>query len=133
MGIFLIVLILIFALAPLLMPLIRRWLMRRAENYLRAQMGMPPRNSQGRKRQQSGPRGTRFRESHHSPRRGPSYPGPVIPHEYAEDVEYTEIRTFSQTDIAGSESKAGSPFAGFHEEQVEDVEFEEISFKKRRS
>ncbi|MDE7081772.1 MAG: hypothetical protein K2O78_08995 [Muribaculaceae bacterium] len=117
-------------------PYIRPWLQRRAEqklaDYLRRQMGMPTEKEQRKaekeaRRQQNARYGTwsapdpRRRAD---ARRRPNEP--IIPREYAVDVEYTEIREFSQTIIRTQDSKSGSRVDFKVENQVSDVEYTEI-------
>lgn len=49
--------------------------------------------------------------------------GPIIPKEYAEDVEFTEIMEFQDTTIV---DESGSGTRVYRESQVSDVEFVEI-------
>lgn len=66
------------------------------------------------------------RQREHSRRRNQ---GPIIPKEYAEDVEFTEIREFQDTTII-EESAAGTRV--YHESQVSDVEFVEIKTSPKK-
>ena len=117
-------------------PYIRPWLQRRAEqklaDYLRRQMGMPTEKEQRKaekeaRRQQNARYGTWSAPDPHrraDARRRPNEP--IIPREYAVDVEYTEIREFSQTIIHTQDSKSGSRVDFKVENQVSDVEYTEI-------
>ena len=62
-------------------------------------------------------------------RRGTRHDGPIIPKEYAEDVEFVETIDYSETVIAASDRKGNTTV--YHESQVTDVEWEEIKVKKR--
>lgn len=122
----LIVIILIFVVAPYiwrwLQPYFYRWAQRRAENYMRQAMGMPPRDRKGSSRSKSRqtppppPRG----------RRGSSTDG-IIPKEYAEDVEYTEFHSYSEETVIADERGKTSYRS---ESQVTDAEIIEIHEKK---
>ena len=115
---------------------------RRAEDYLRKATGMPPRSgSREEKRQQRASRqayssagssssasssssySRRARRQRNSQR---GYNEPIIPPEYAEDVEFVETKTFSETIIGGSDGKQRQ----YHESQVSDAEWVEIKEKK---
>lgn len=134
---FITVLLIIIALWLIFAPYIKPWLRRRAESklhdYLRAQMGIPTEKEQRRARREAqkkqkhsyGKRGFWSRPEH---REDPTLhaPAEIIPREYAVDVEFTEIRQFSQTTIA-TDSSSGSSFVA--ESQVSDVEYTEIKFK----
>lgn len=108
----LLILILIFIGVPLLWrwlkPYIFRWAQHRTEDYVRSRMGMPPRDRGGSRSQQwqsysssgeySGEGYSSYSNGNRSRRRGSYSSGPLIPKEYAVDVEYTEIRSYSSED-----------------------------------
>ena len=104
----LLILILIFIGVPMLWrwlkPYFFRWMQRRTEDYVRNAMGMPPRDkskkhSSGRQSySSSGAYGSRSRSRRYSS-------GPLIPKEYAVDVEYTEIRSYSSEETIASDGK----------------------------
>ena len=105
----LLILILIFIGVPLLWrwlkPYIFRWAQHRTEDYVRSRMGMPPRDrsdSRSRQRQSysssgeySGEGYSSYSNGNRSRRQRYYSSGPLIPKEYAVDVEYTEIRSYS--------------------------------------
>ena len=134
---FLTIILVTIALWLIFSPYIKPWLRRRAErklqDYLRAQMGMPTEKEQRRARREaekqekrtSGKRGFWSRPPHREDH-SLHAPAEIIPREYAVDVEYTEIRQFSQTTIA-SDSDSGRSFVT--ECQVSDVEYTEIKSK----
>ena len=102
----------------LLRPLLLRWLQRRAERYMRQAMGMPPGGDDRRQRSsRQSDAGSYTRRRRHSSRRGP-----VIPKEYAEDVEFTEIRSYSEEREIGGSGKVSF----VTESQVSDAEIIEI-------
>ncbi|MDE6552575.1 MAG: hypothetical protein K2K98_06415 [Muribaculaceae bacterium] len=131
----LLILILIFIGVPLLWrwlkPYFFRWAQHRTEDYLRRQMGMPPRD---RKKERESRRESYASSGGYSSdsyggrrsRRGYSS-GPLIPKEYAVDVEYTEIRSYSSEETIASD---GSTVRFTVESQVSDAEIIEI--KKER-
>ncbi len=132
------ILIAIFYLVWLLLPrisvLIRRYMMHKAEDYMRRSMGLPPREKRswwsrfrpaaGKKRETSDPQ-QNTRRSKGSKRYHPrnSNPGPVIPRDYAEDVEYVEIKEFSSKESVTAD---GEGIKYKLQEQVSDVEWVEI-------
>ena len=120
---FLTIILVTIALWLIFSPYIKPWLRRRAErklqDYLRAQMGMPTEKEQRRARREAEKQEKRTSGKLHAP-------AEIIPREYAVDVEYTEIRQFSQTTIA-SDSDSGRSFVT--ECQVSDVEYTEIKSK----
>ena len=137
--IFLFILILVLA-----WPLWRRWfysfIQRRAEDTLRKMMGMPSRKEEARRKKAEESRQKRQRASSsasYGRRSSASYYGNsdsshIIPPEYAEDVEFSEVREFRQTEINGTESgrrHKSDRNSTVVESQVEDVEFIEIKRK----
>lgn len=124
---------------------IRAWIQRRAEeklaDFLRAQMGMPSAKEQ-RKAQKAAEKAARRNGASSgsywtrpAQPRQPRYPSgsPIIPKEYAVDVEFTEIREFQQTTILDSaSSQSNSSSTSSHrkrikeEGQVSDVEYTDI-------
>lgn len=146
MGITAIILVLLFALTPLLIRVLRPWIMRklqeRAIRYVYRQAGMAPpgadREKRRETRRQTEPereteKGRRDRRS----RRPQGWQGvhtPIIPPEYAVDVEFTETKDYSEeTEITGTDNR--SRFARRFsrtsksvkvEEQVSDAEWEDI-------
>ena len=139
MGIFLIVLILLF----LCWPMIKRWMARfmanRAEDFIRNAAGMPPRPGSRKARQQarhaansSGSDnggyaygGTRSSSRRRSGPRGRQN-GPIIPKEYAEDVEFVETIDYSETEIRTDGKPGRASSSSYQESQVSDAEWEEI-------
>lgn len=110
---------------------------RRAEDYLRRATGMPPRpGSRDEKRQQktsrqtsgaSGGRANAYSRRSRQQKRSYRDPNePIIPREYAEDVEFVETRSYSETTIGAD----GPAPRQYNESQVSDVEFVEIKDKR---
>lgn len=132
-GIAIILLIAVFF--WLVWPYIARWLRKKAaqktEDFIRRATGMPPR-----------PGSSEYRRQHHERRRqeeqtsrrnsrdrrnGHGYSEPLIPKEYAEDVEYTETKDFS----VRTESSSLNENVSFKtEHQVSDAEWVEIKTDK---
>lgn len=121
MAIFLIVLLIIALLWPYITRWISRYMARKAEDYLRDMTGMPPRDdkSRGKKGRQSG----RAARSGRGESRGAE---PIIPKEYAEDVEFTEIKEYSEADLLETDDDGRV----YHESQVEDAVFTEIKTRE---
>lgn len=119
------------------MKWVGRFMARRAEDYLRKATGMPPRpgSRQARKesRRTSATGGSRQSSSRQA-QSGYGYydpDGPIIPKEYAEDVEFVETKDYSETTIGSfDDSRRNTTF--YRESQVSDVEWEEIKTGKKR-
>lgn len=134
MGI--IIILLLFIVLPLLWPkispYINRWIQRfmarRAEDMMRRMAGMPSRKEEERRAREREKRSRRERSSNNSRRSKSATQSAGDMHrsmqEYAEDVEYVEIKEFHSTTI--SEETVGS---GPHkkrvvvESQVSDAEY----------
>lgn len=129
------ILLLVVVFFYFLWPSISRWLkrkaMQKAEDYMRASMGMPPRNKKHNKNNgQTNDNGNFYGERQ---RRNPFGPDrytkePIIPKDYAEDVEFVETINYSETEYRRTDAK-GSEI--YHESQISDAEYVEI--KKPRA
>lgn len=128
----LLILILIFIGVPILWrwlkPYFFRWMQRRTEDYVRNAMGMPPRDknkkSSSSQRRQSYSSSGSYDSGSSYRRKGGHYSyGPLIPKEYAVDVEYTEIRSYSSEETIASDGKSVRYTV---ESQVSDAEIIEI-------
>ena len=124
----LIILILLFIGVPLLWrwlkPYFFRWAQRRTEDYVRKSMGMPPRDKSHKRRSNAYNSSSSASSSSSYGRRRPRYhSGPIIPKEYAVDVEYTEIKSYSSEEVIASD---GSTVRYAVESQVSDAEILEI-------
>lgn len=109
---------------------------RKVEDMLRDAAGMPPRpGSRKAKKEtrQNGENDSPFNFSgyyrNRNNRRQTYTSGPIIPKEYAEDVDFVETKDFSQSEIDPSGQSASSR-QEWHESQVSDVEWEEIKSKR---
>lgn len=112
----------------LLRPYFYRWMQRRAEDYMRNAMGMPPRDkSRQSSRQTSSSGRSQYRGASTGQKRRQPSGGPVIPKEYAEDVEYTEIRSYSEDTVIADD---GGEVRYASESQVSDAEILEIKKDK---
>lgn len=106
--------------------MIVRWLQgymaRRAEDMLRKMAGQPTRKEERRRTQQQKSSGPPPPPSHRHPAK--------MMNEVAEDVEYTEIREYSETTIeVGSGPERQQRI--YRESQVEDVKYTEIKITKK--
>ncbi len=128
----LLILILIFIGIPLLWkwlkPYFFRWMQRRTEDYVRNAMGMPPRDKKKKSRSNARSQAYSSSGAYNSgsgySRRSRYYSsGPLIPKEYAVDVEYTEIRSYSSDETIASD---GNTVRYAVESQVSDAEIIEI-------
>lgn len=140
MGLFLIILLVVFIFWPWISRWVGRWfrsyMTRRAEDMVRRAMGMPSRKeeeraaraSNGSDRTQSAHTGSPHRR--HASKPGSRYHRPsrtdaaALLKSVAVDVEYTEIKEFDSTTIIDDDGR-GNPRV-YDEEQVSDVEFMEI-------
>lgn len=92
---------------------------------------MPPRPGSGKKRRERSSRPDRESEQeyYYRQRRQRSHSsyssGPIIPKEYAEDVEFVETKEFSQTIISQSPADTRRKETFREESQVSDAEWEE--------
>lgn len=132
MGTFLIILALFFFLLPLLRrwlaPWIQRYMARKAEDMIRRQMGMPPREKKSRRQQKAQASSGQNRSSARKPKGEPD-DGPIIPPEYAEDVEFVEIKEFDNVEVAAetvSDDGKKRTRREYTETQVSDAEWVDI-------
>lgn len=101
---------------------------RKAEDSLRRSMGMPPRKEQKKKRSQRRENSSGRSTGRHASGR----PGePVIPKEYAEDVEYVEIKSYSE-DTVIREDASGRQTVVESESQIEEAEVISITRDDRQ-
>lgn len=141
-------LLLLFLIWLLFRQQIKRWfagfMARRTEDYIRKATGMPPRpGSREARRQQREEEKKRSRRAEENPsyysqssssrRNGRRYyhdpSEPIIPKEYAEDVEFVETISYSRTTIGLADTD--SRYTVYHESQVSDVEWEEVKLKRK--
>lgn len=123
MAIALLILLLLFLLWPTIMRLLRGYMSRKAEDYLRKMTGMPPREKSSRKSRSSHSAGRQKGKGDTSVHDDE----PIIPREYAEDVEFVEIKEYSESVTIG-ENASGVSYTV--ESQVSDVEYREIKSSK---
>ena len=131
------ILILIVVFFWLIWPMIARWLKRKAaekaEDYMRSTMGMPPRDK-SRKRNQGYEQRTDREYNPYGQQRGNHFrheggEEPLIPKEYAEDVEFVETKDYSSTTTYSETSK--KKVETYHESQISDVEWTEIKSRSK--
>lgn len=129
MGIFLVTIILLFLFWPTIKRYAHRYMARKAEDFLRQATGMPPRDkhgSSGRGRQRRPAGGSTHRERG----RRRDAEEPLIPKEYAEDVEFTETVSYSETTIDSGNPRDAKRTAA--ESQVSDAEWVDIKSPGRK-
>ena len=124
------ILVLIVLFFWLLWPMVSRWLKRKAmertEDYIRRSMGMPPREKKGGRNRDN--RESYREQTYQRHYRTHKSDEPIIPKEYAEDVEFVEVKEFSSERI--TQQKEGNTKT-YKESQISDVEWTEI--KKSRA
>lgn len=145
MDVFFGVLLVIFILLALLWPyvskwigpVVQRWMVGRFEDQMRRMAGMPTRKEERKMRKKAEKQRRAAGEadgwSAFRNRRS-SAPGPgakpIIPKEYAEDVEFVEVKSYSeQTEIKVEDTGSGSRIV--EESQIEDAEYIEIKENKQ--
>lgn len=123
------ILILVVVFFWLIWPWISRWLKRKAsekaEDYIRSSMGMPPRDRKKRGNTQSqSSAGSYYQRERRNPFGEHRYGRePIIPKEYAEDVEFTETKDYSE-DVYSE--KSTDKKETYHESQISDAEWTEV-------
>lgn len=116
------------------MKWVRAYMARRAEDFIRKATGMPPRPGSREERKQRertqtySDSGNRYGRKSRKSRWSMSPDEPIIPKEYAEDVEFVETKDYSETTVGDIDSE-GRTHVRYHESQVTDVEWEEIKTK----
>lgn len=124
--IFLFIIILILC-WPLYRGLVAQFMHNRAEDFIRKAAGMPSRKKE-KKMRKAAEAARRHRQQYgerdeerysNSPFATPSH---IVPKEYAEDVEFEEIKSTESTTTFSSDSNGNFRY----EHQVEDAEFTEI-------
>jgi len=131
LGILLVILVGLFLFWPWIAKWLRGFMARRAEDMVRKMAGMPSRKEEERRRKQQ------QRQQHDNSysrtgRRGRQYASNEEDsirsmQEYAEDVEFTETKEYSESEILENESR--SERRVYREEQVSDAEYIEIKEK----
>lgn len=141
-GILLVIIFLLIVMRPMLQrwlgPALQRWMFGKMEDRMRRMAGMPTRKEerkarkQAQKREKKGAEGfRRAAEGKRTSASSTSYGGhPSDLQTYAEDVEFTEIKTFSADIKIGTTDTDSKETTGI-EQQIEDVEFTEIKIKSK--
>lgn len=126
MAVFLVTIIILV----LLWPNIKRWaagfMARRAEDFIRNATGMPPRPGSRRAKRESRRQESEGSSYGRNSKRKPSGKEPLIPKEYAEDVEFVETVEYSSAEVISDDGKTRREW---HESQVSDAEWTEIREK----
>lgn len=106
---------------PLVLPYVKRWMQRRLqkkfENMMRQAMGMPPEDDKKKHKRNKKEEASSSQSYNSGYAHGKE---PIIPREYAEDVEFVEIKTQSESVEIHSDDKGVSYTV---ESQVSDVEY----------
>lgn len=121
----LLIVIVIWIAGPYIRALFQRWLMRRLQKSFFKAAGIPDPEKE-RKNQKKKKKNDTHGSSHRRHQR--TSDEPIIPRDYAEDVEFTEYKEYTtETSIDESESRIRI----HEEEQVSDVQFTEIKDPKK--
>lgn len=126
------ILLLIVVFFWIVWPSLARWLKKRAmmkaEDYIRTSMGMPPRDKKRKYYQKETRQNSSTRRSTDTYHR---YGGqePLIPKEYAEDVEFVETKNYSESMRSTQTSEKEE---NYHESQVSDAEWTEIKTSRTK-
>lgn len=131
MGIFLVIVIILVACAPLIGRLLRGVIQRKAEDFIRQATGLPPRQKKRHNKNHRSYSGRKEREETSGSFYGRgsasggeySSGGHIIPPEYAEDVEYVEVKEYSSETVIADDGRRRRVY---HESQVSDVEWEMV-------
>lgn len=131
MGIFFIILIIIFICWPWITKWLRGYMARRAEDMVRRMAGMPSRKEeqkrrreQERQQQRNGYSAGSTRGRNRASANGKDTDSIRSMQEYAEDVEFTETKEYSETEIIEDDGKGNRRV--YRESQVSDAEYIEI-------
>lgn len=131
MGIFFIILIIIFLCWPWITKWLRGYMARRAEDMVRRMAGMPSRKEEQKRRREQERQQKRNGYSAGSTRgrnrgsaNGKDTDSIRSMQEYAEDVEFTETKEYSETEIIEDDGKGNRRI--YRESQVSDAEYIEI-------
>lgn len=98
---------------------------RRTEDFLRRMMGMPSRREEQRARRQQHSKQARGGASAAGRSRASEQDVVKEMQEYAEDVEFTEVRQYSSEEIINEDKSSGKTRV-YKESQVSDAEYIEI-------
>ena len=145
-GVICVLLFLLLAFGPVLRrifaPMLQRWMLGKMEDNMRRMAGMPTRKEERKARKESGRRwrrrsaggAERFGEAARgarSRRSGATESVGTMMRYVAEDVEFTEIKEFSDNSsaIGDDSNRVAETKSHTVESQVEDAEFEEIRMK----
>ena len=135
-GILLVIIFLLIVMRPMLQrwlgPVLQRWMLGKMEDRMRRMAGMPTRKEErkAQRRRRKGAddfrRAARGRRAGSERRGNGTYGGHVSDLQvYAEDVEFTEVKAYSD-DVEIGVSKTTVKEKVIIEEQIEDADFEDI-------
>ncbi len=97
---------------------IRTFMAHRAEDTVRRMMGMPTRKQERKARRQAEKQAAGRSSAYRAQNGSSAKSEHIIPPEYAEDVEYVEVRDYSRTDTVIKDEKGDTIY---HETQVEEA------------
>lgn len=120
LAILILVVIFFWLIWPTVSRYLKRKAMEKAEDYVRRSMGMPPRDKKNSRSAQDSYYQKQRRNQQNNP--GNKKEEPLIPKEYAEDVEFVEIKDYSETTY----HKKADGTKIYHESQITDVEWTEV-------
>ena len=121
----LLIVIVIWIAGPYIKALFERWLMRRLQKSFFKAAGIPDPEKERKKQNKNKKKDTHGSSRHRHQR---TQDEPIIPRDYAEDVEFTEYKEYT-TETTIDESV--SHLHIHEEEQVSDVQFTEIKDPKK--
>lgn len=125
------ILVLLFLLWPWIARWLRGFMARRAENLIRRMAGMPPRNGGRTRAKNNEGRQRRYGFGRRKAARTEDpQEGIRSMREYAEDVEFTEIREYSSDEMHVGDGAPRRERRIYREEQVSDAEYTEIRTKE---
>ena len=134
-GILLIIFLVIVLFRPWLNrwlgPALQRWAMHRMEDQMRRMAGMPSRKEEKKRRKaarkENGASGRRTAAGGTRMNTTSGRHEPIIPPDYPEDVEFVEIKSYSEETVVTTETSSDGKTTRIKvESQIEDAEFEEI-------
>lgn len=143
-GILIIIFLVLLLFGRYLGPLVQKWMMGKMEDRFRRMAGMPTRKEERKMRREAMKNAAKGNPHAQSGSRRKSGGGmntnetrhphsPIIPKEYAEDVEFVEIKSYSEEiRIEGEDTSKKKKEKVVYESQVEDAEFTEIKISERQ-
>lgn len=138
-GILLVIIFLLIVAGPMLRrwfgPMLQRWMLGKFEDRMRRMAGMPTRKEEKRARKKDSRRrhggAERFRQAAWGSRTRTHESAVDMLRAYAEDVEFTEVKSYS-SNVEIAEDPSTHTTSIRVEEQVEDVEFVEFKSSEEK-